>query len=118
MAPYSRRREIWPTRFVSFEMGYGPESVLTKTGLLESQAQMFWAQEDAAMGYGIGLLFVRKGDVVAPGHGGLVAGFLSGEYFDPSSHLGVIFLRNAEGHGFDPQFVVGLLGELSASSPK
>ena len=105
-------------RFVSFEMGYGPESVLSKTVLLESQAQMFWAQEDAAMGYGIGLMLVRRGDVVALGHGGLVAGFLSGEYFDPSSHLGIIFLRNAEGHGFDPQFIVGLLGELTASSPK
>ena len=105
-------------RFVSFEMGYGPESVLSKTVLMESQAQMFWAQDDAAMGYGIGLMLVRKGDVVALGHGGLVAGFLSGEYFDPSSHLGVIFLRNAEGHGFDPQFIVGLLGELRASSPK
>ena len=59
-------------RFVSFEMGYGPESVLSKTVLLESQAQMFWAQEDAAMGYGIGLMLVRRGDVVALGHGGLV----------------------------------------------
>ena len=105
-------------RFVSFEMGYGPEIVLNKKVLLESQSQMFWAGEDAMMGYGLGLMLVRKGDTVGLGHGGLVAGFLAGEYFDPWSHLGIIFLRNAEGHGFDPQFIIGLLDELKASSPK
>jgi CubicO group peptidase (beta-lactamase class C family) len=105
-------------RFVSFEMGYGPESVLSRRILLESQSQMFWAEEDGAMGYGLGLMLVRKGDNVGLGHGGLVAGFLAGEYFAPASHLGIIFLRNAEGHGFDPQFIVGLLGELKAGSPK
>jgi len=40
-------------RFVSFEMGYGPEIVLNKKVLLESQSQMFWAGEDATMGYGL-----------------------------------------------------------------
>jgi len=99
-------------RFVSFEMGYGPESVLSRKMLLESQSQMFWAEEDGAAGYGLGLMQVREGNTVGLGHGGLVAGFLAGEYFDPSSHLGIVFLRNAEGHGFDPQFVVGLLNEL------
>jgi CubicO group peptidase (beta-lactamase class C family) len=102
-------------RFVAFEMGYGPEIVLTRKALLESQSEMFWADDTGTNGYGIALMLVRKGNIVALGHGGLVAGFLSGEYFDPSSHLGIIFLRNAEGHGFEPQFVVGLLGELEAS---
>jgi CubicO group peptidase (beta-lactamase class C family) len=103
-------------RFVSFEMGYGPESVLARKTLLDSQSEMFWAGEDANAGYGIGLMLVREKDTVALGHGGLVSGFLAGEYFDPSSHLGIIFLRNAEGHGFDPQFVVGLLRELNSNS--
>jgi CubicO group peptidase (beta-lactamase class C family) len=102
-------------RFVSFEMGYGPEIVLNKKVLLERQSQMFWAGEDATMGYGLGLMLVRKGETVGLGHGGSVAGFLAGEYFDPSSHLGIIFLRNAEGHGFDPQFIVGLLGQLKSA---
>jgi CubicO group peptidase (beta-lactamase class C family) len=105
-------------RFVSFEMGYGPETVLNKKVLLESQSQMFWAQEDATLGYGLGLMLVRKGDTVGLGHGGSVAGFLAGEYFDPTSHLGIIFLRNAEGHGFDPQFIIGLLGELKVDAQK
>jgi CubicO group peptidase (beta-lactamase class C family) len=104
-------------RFVSFEMGYGPD-VLNKKVLLESQSQMFWAGEDATMGYGLGLMLVRKGDTVGLGHGGSVAGFLAGEYFDPSSHLGIIFLRNAEGHGFDPQFIIGLLGELKVGAKR
>jgi CubicO group peptidase (beta-lactamase class C family) len=102
-------------RFVAFEMGYGPEIVLTRKALLESQSEMFWADDTGSNGYGIALMLVRKGNIAALGHGGLVAGFLSGEYFDPSSHLGIIFLRNAEGHGFEPQFVVALLGELEAN---
>ena len=105
-------------RFVVFEMGYGPEIVLTRNALRESQSQMFWADEDATNGYGLGFMLVRKGSIVGLGHGGLVAGFLSGEYFDPSSHLGIIFLRNAEGHGFEPQFVIGLLGELEVNARK
>jgi len=52
------------------------------------------------------------------GHGGSVAGFLAGAYFDPFSHLGIIFLRNAGGRGFDPEFIVGLLGELRADPQK
>jgi len=103
-------------RFVSFELGYGPEKVLSKKVLQESQSQMFWAEEDGATGYGLGLMFVRNGDTVGLGHGGLVAGYLAGEYFDPSSHLGIIFLRNVQGHGFEPHFIVGLLGELKTSS--
>ena len=102
-------------RFVSFEMGYGPESVLTKKSLRESQAQMFWAEEDAAMGYGLGLMLVRKGKTVALGHGGEVAGFLAGAYFNPASHLGIIFLRNTDGQRFEPQFIAGLLGELESN---
>lgn len=76
------------------------------------------ADVDATNGYGLGLMLVRKGSIVGLGHGGLVAGFLSGEYFDPSSHLGIIFLRNAEGHGFKPQFIIGLLGELEVKAQK
>ena len=105
-------------RFVSFEMGYGSESVLKKKVLFENQSQVFWAGEDASMGYGVGFMLVRSGDVVALGHGGLVAGFLAGAYFNPVSHLGIIFLRNAEGHGFEPQFVVRMLGVLAGSSDR
>jgi len=72
-------------RFVSFEMGYGPDTVLNKKVLLESQSQMFWTGEDATTGYGLGLMLVRKGDTVGLGHGGSAAGFLAGAYFDPSS---------------------------------
>jgi hypothetical protein len=51
------------------------------------------------------------------GHGGSIAGFLAGEYFDPSSHFGIIFLRYAEEHGFNPQFIIILLGELKVGFP-
>jgi CubicO group peptidase (beta-lactamase class C family) len=77
-------------RFISFEMGYGPATVLKKKTLVESQGQLFWAQPDATLGYGIGLILVRKGEFVGFGHGGSVAGFLAGAYFHPASHLGII----------------------------
>ena len=105
-------------RFVSLEMGYGSESVLKKKTVLENESQVFWAGEDASMGYGVGFMLVRSGDMVGLGHGGLVAGFLAGAYFNPASHLGIVFLRNAEGHGFEPQFVVRMLGVLAAASDK
>lgn len=103
-------------RFVSFEMGYGSETVLQKKLLLESRSQVFWADENAAMGYGIGFMLVRQGDVVGLGHGGSVAGFLAGAYFHPPSHIGITFLRNAEGHGFEPQLMVRMLGVLAEQS--
>ncbi len=100
-------------RFVSFELGYGPETVLNRKALLESQSQVFWAGEDASLGYGIGFMLVRKGETIGLGHGGAVSGFLAGAYFNPHSHLGIIFLRNAEGHGFEPQLMVRMLGMLA-----
>ena len=103
-------------RFISFEMGYGPEIVLKKKTLLDSQSQVFWAAGDATLGYGTGFMLVREANTIALGHGGSVAGFLAGAYFDPKSHLGIIFLRNAEGHGFEPQFIVSMLGMLAHPS--
>jgi CubicO group peptidase (beta-lactamase class C family) len=80
-------------RFVSFEMGYGRDTVLNKKVLLESQSQMLWTGEDATTGYGVDVMLVRKEDTLGLGHAGSVAGFLAGEYFDPTSHLGIIFLQ-------------------------
>jgi CubicO group peptidase (beta-lactamase class C family) len=105
-------------RFVSFELGYGSETVLKKKALLEGQSQVFWAGEDATMGYGVGFMLVRSGDSVGLGHGGSVSGFLAGAYFNPPSHLGIIFLRNAEGHGFEPQLMVRMLGVLADQAQK
>lgn len=88
---------------------------IEQKALIESQSEMFWTGDTGTNGYGIALMLVRKGNTVGLGHGGLVAGFLSGEYFDPAAHIGINFLRTAEGEGFEPQFVVGLLGDLEAS---
>ena len=35
--------------------------------------------------------------------------------FNSFAHMGIIFLRNAERNGFEPQFIVGLLGEPETS---
>lgn len=65
-------------RFVSFELGYGPESVLKKKILGDSQSQVFWAGSDTQLGNGIGFMLVRQGNTLCMGHGGPVAVFLAG----------------------------------------
>lgn len=87
-------------RFVSFEMGYGPDSVLEKSVLDDFHSRVYSANGDLSYGYGIGFMLMRKGDVIALGHGGSVAGFRAGAYYSPSTKVGIIFLRNAGGGRF------------------
>ncbi|HEV2387184.1 MAG TPA: serine hydrolase domain-containing protein [Candidatus Acidoferrales bacterium] len=94
-------------RFLSFEMGNGPETVLKRSSLNELHARVYSANGDLSFGYGMGFMLLRQGDVLALGHSGSVAGFLAGCYYNPPSHTGVIFLRNAGGgSGFRGERVV------------
>ena len=58
------------TRFVGFEMGYGPDMVLSRKALLESHSGMFWADDTGTNGCGMALMLVRKGTIVGLSHGG------------------------------------------------
>ena len=99
-------------RFVSFEMGDGPEVVLKKTTLKENLSRAYSVDGDMKSGYGIGFMMSRKGDLISIGHGGSVAGYTAGAYFHPDTHVGIIFLRNA-GRGFGNDVVMAALGALS-----
>jgi CubicO group peptidase (beta-lactamase class C family) len=96
-------------RFVAFEMGEGPESVLKKSIWLDNLSRLHWATEDLNRGCGVGFMVFRKRDMVAVGQPGSLPGFSAGAYFNPPSHIGIIFLRNAEGHGFELATVLSAL---------
>jgi len=84
-------------RFVSFELGHGPESVLTHARLDTTFSALVATRGDLSLGYGIGFMVYRRGDFVWRGHDGAVAGYSAGICYDRKSQWGVILLRNATG---------------------
>ena len=87
-------------KFVVFEMGGGPASVLSKENLAAHYKGIISADANLRSGYGAGFEVFRRGDLVGIGHSGAVAGYEAAAYFDPSSKTGVIVLRNAIGGPF------------------
>lgn len=88
-------------RFVAFELGGGPESVLKKENLETSFEQIVASDPQLARGYGLGLQVIRRGEAVLTGHSGGVAGYEAQMFFERSSGTGVVILRNAVGGSFD-----------------
>jgi CubicO group peptidase (beta-lactamase class C family) len=99
-------------KFVSFEMGDGPESLLKKSILADNRTRVNSADGDLSSGYGVGFQVARRGNLISVGHGGSVAGYVAGAYLNPQAHTGVIFLRNAAGQGFRNDVVMDVLQEL------
>lgn len=88
-------------RFVSFELGEGPASVLTKQTLSDNFKRIVVMTDDynvyLASGYGIGYRLRRQGEFIIFGHAGGVAGYEARADFDPVSGIGIVLLRNAGG---------------------
>lgn len=84
-------------RFVAFELGEGPESVLPRKTWLENLSRVNSADGNLTSGYGIGFQVSRSGEFVSYGHGGSVAGYRAAALFDPAAKIGAIVLRNAGG---------------------
>ena len=99
-------------KFVSFEMGDGPETVLKKAILADNRTRASSTNGTLTSGYGVGFMLSRRGDLISVGHGGSVAGYQAGAYFNPPSHTGVIFFRN-DGRGFRNEVIMDVLAELS-----
>jgi CubicO group peptidase (beta-lactamase class C family) len=100
-------------KFLSFEMGDGPEAILKKSILEDNRTRVNSSDGTLSFGYGIGFMLSRRGDLISVGHGGAVAGYVAGAYFNPPTHTGVIFLRNASGKGFGNDLILKVLAELS-----
>jgi CubicO group peptidase (beta-lactamase class C family) len=84
-------------KFVAFEIGEGPETVLKKETWLDNLTRVNSSGGDLSSGYGVGFRVSRNGEFVSYGHGGSVSGYRASALFDPVSKTGVIVLRNVGG---------------------
>lgn len=84
-------------RFVSFELGHGPESVLSHASLDRAFAGMAATDADLEMGYGLGFMVQERNGFTWLGHSGGIPGYTAMMYYDREHQLGVIVLRNATG---------------------
>jgi CubicO group peptidase (beta-lactamase class C family) len=84
-------------RFLAFELGEGPESVLNRKTLADVQTRVHSSGPRLGGGYGIGFTLTRRGEHVFLGHGGAVAGYTAHAQIHAASKTGVIVLRNASG---------------------
>ncbi len=84
-------------RFVAFELGADAPAVLKKATIEDNYARVNSSDGALQSGYGIGFMLNRQGDRVVYGHGGSVAGYTAAAYFERTSHVGVVVLRNAGG---------------------
>jgi CubicO group peptidase (beta-lactamase class C family) len=88
-------------KFLSFELGEGPR-VIKKETQESNFSRVYSASGGLTSGYGIGFQVTRRGTLVALGHGGSTAGFVSAAQIDPVSKTGVIVLRNVGGGRLNP----------------
>lgn len=88
-------------KFISFELGEGPESVLKKDLLDDSFSRAYSANADLSFGYGLWYEVNRRGDFVAYGKYGGVSGYRAEAHFDRGTKTGIIVLRNVSGGKFD-----------------
>lgn len=84
-------------KFVSFELGHGPASVLSAKARADNYSRVMSATGTLDSGYGIGFQATRRGPLVVLGHGGSVAGYNAAAEFHLPSQTGVIVLRNVAG---------------------
>ena len=84
-------------KFLSFELGYGPETVLSKSKMENHFNRVRSESGEVISPYGIGFYVLPREDYIAYGHGGGVAGYTAAAYFDRESGFGVIGFRNVQG---------------------
>jgi CubicO group peptidase (beta-lactamase class C family) len=84
-------------RFVSWELGFGPEGILKKETQEANYANLNVADGDLSSGYGVGFMATRRGTLVVLGHGGSTAGYRAAANFHRRSKTGVIVLASVAG---------------------
>lgn len=102
-------------RFVVFELGRGPDSVLARSVLDDAFEGIVATDRFMDTGYGLGFMALRRGDYAFVGHGGSVAGYRAAMYFDRGMKLGVVLFRNVTGGREDPnRLAIDILALLAA----
>jgi CubicO group peptidase (beta-lactamase class C family) len=107
-------------RFISFELGHGPESVLKKQTLEKNYQHVVKLKRpvDEIIGYGVGFQEMGCGEIALIGYGGFVPGYHARSDFYGPADLGFIVLRNVEGgrmHESTRAFSCKSLNQLVAS---
>jgi CubicO group peptidase (beta-lactamase class C family)/dienelactone hydrolase len=88
-------------RFIAFETGGGPDSVLPRASLDDNYTRLSYVNRRLTDASGLGFVIVRDGDLTVYGHAGTVAGYDAITGFDPERRLGVVVLRNVSSGRFD-----------------
>lgn len=83
-------------KFLSWEIGAGPEGILKKDTQDANYNRAFYYNAAMTAGYGVGFQVTRRGDTVLLGHGGSTAGYHASALVHRPSRLGVVVLRNCD----------------------
>lgn len=103
-------------RFVSFELGRGPDSVLARPILDDAFGGIVATDAFLETGYGLGFMAMRRDDYSYLGHNGGVAGYQAAMYYDRGMQLGVVLFRNVIGGKQSPdRLAVDILSRLAAA---
>jgi CubicO group peptidase (beta-lactamase class C family) len=89
-------------RFVAFELGHGPASVLSPARLESAFNGFVATSADLQQGYGLGFMAMRRDTLTWVGHSGGVAGYVAFMYFDRGAQIGVVLFRNVVGGKENP----------------
>jgi CubicO group peptidase (beta-lactamase class C family) len=100
-------------KFVSFEMGAGPEAVLDSPTLNENFARGYPTGPDTKTRCGTGFFLLQIDHHAIIGHSGSVAGYMAGAYFDPAARIGIIYLRSSSDRAPDEGAVFRSLSLLA-----
>jgi CubicO group peptidase (beta-lactamase class C family) len=101
-------------RFVAFELGRGPDSVLARPVLDEAFGGIVAGDAFLGAGYGLGFMAMRRDEYSFLGHNGSVAGYQAAMYYDRGMQLGVVLFRNVIGGKQDPnRLAVDILSLLA-----
>lgn len=105
------------SRFVAFELGHGPATVLPPARLDSAFRGVVASSADLTVGYGLGFMAMRRDAFSFTGHGGAVAGYLASMYFSRPAQVGVVLFRNAVGGKLNPDaLAVDILSRLVESA--
>lgn len=104
-------------KFVAFELGNGPETVLKREQLDENFTRLIVSNGNLTGGYGLGFEIFRRDNLLGFGHSGLVAGYESAAYFTRNTKTAVIMLRSSTGGSFrGTRLCINILRELNNST--
>lgn len=88
-------------RFLSFELGFGPEEVLPSKVLSENFSRVNSSNGNLDEGYGVGFQLNRRENLTFHGHGGSVSGYRAAAYINLEAQIGVVVLSNVSGGSFE-----------------